>query len=171
MSKYTHEQKLEAVMNVIEKHMSLQESAKLLGTSKELVRGWLKRYETFGTEWLFMKQGSYDGQFKIDVIEFMHTNHLSAAVTSAQFGIPSHSTVLKWERIYYEEGRQALFRDSRGRSRMTNKNNFEKPKIKKGVEEDLIAEVQRLRMEVDYLKKLNALIQQKRVSARKTKHK
>ena len=32
------------------------------------------------------------------------------------------------------------------------------PKLKKEVEEDLIAEVQRLRAENDYLKKLNALV-------------
>jgi transposase len=32
------------------------------------------------------------------------------------------------------------------------------PKLDKKVEEDLIAENQRLRMEIDYLKKLNALV-------------
>ena len=36
-----------------------------------------------------------------------------------------------------------------------------KPKLSKETEEDLIAEVQRLRMENEYLKKLNALVQQR----------
>lgn len=50
-----------------------------------------------------------------------------------------------------------------------NKNKIKKPKINKPVEEDLLAEVQRLRMENEYLKKLNALVQAKEKSAKKTK--
>lgn len=44
-----------------------------------------------------------------------------------------------------------------------------KTKITKIVEEDLIAEVQRLRMENEYLKKLNALIQEREKSLKQTK--
>ena len=44
-----------------------------------------------------------------------------------------------------------------------------KTKITPKVEEDLIAEVQRLRMENEYLKKLNALIQEREKSLKKTK--
>jgi transposase len=67
---------------------------------------------------------------------------------------------LKWERIYYEEGPQGLYIERRGR----NKNMSSKPKKKKisnENEEDLIEEVQRLRMENEYLKKLNALVQER----------
>ena len=35
------------------------------------------------------------------------------------------------------------------------------PKLDKNVEEDLIAENQRLRMEIEYLKKLDALVQER----------
>ena len=52
---------------------------------------------------------------------------------------------------------------------MSDKNNPKKPKISKEIEEDLIGEVQRLRMEVDYLKKLNALILEKEKSPKGTK--
>lgn len=41
--------------------------------------------------------------------------------------------------------------------------------MNKKTEEDLIAEVQRLRMENEYLKKLNALVQAREKSARKIK--
>ena len=81
-----------------------------------------------------------------------------AAVT---FGIPSDATVGKWERIYYEEGPQALYRDNRGRSLNMKSSKPKKRKLDKTVEEDLIAEVQRLRMENEYLKKLNALVQER----------
>lgn len=131
MSKYSYEQKLESVLNIIELHMSLQESAKLLGAGKESVRGWVKRYEEFGTKGLLMKSGTYDGQFKIHLIEYMHTNHFSVAETAVKFGIPSHSVVLRWERIYYEEGREALLIDNCGRKKMIKENKSGKLKLDK----------------------------------------
>ena len=94
------------------------------------------------------------------VIEYMHTNHLSATETAYKFNLANENTVLKWERIYYEEGPQFLYQEKRGR----RKNMSSKPrkkKISKDVEEDLIAEVQRLRMENAYLKKLQALVQKR----------
>ena len=90
----------------------------------------------------------------------MHNNHLSATETAIHFRLGSVDRVLKWERIYYEEGPQGLYIERRGR----NKNMSSKPKKKKisnENEEDLIEEVQRLRMENEYLKKLNALVQER----------
>ena len=51
--------------------------------------------------------------------------------------------VLKWERIYYEEGPQALYLQQRGRPR---KMNSKKTKKNVNENEDLLEEVQRLRM-------------------------
>ena len=90
----------------------------------------------------------------------MHTNHLSATETAIKFNLANHNIVLKWERIYYEEGPQALYQERRGRK--TNMNSKpRKKKLSKEIEEDLIAENQRLRMENEYLKKLNALVQER----------
>jgi transposase len=91
----------------------------------------------------------------------MHANHLSIRETAAKFGIPSYSTVGTWERIFYEEGREALFRDARGRKKMSNKIKEQKSQLDDKVEKDLIAENQRLRMENAYLKKLQALVQER----------
>ena len=44
---------------------------------------------------------------------------------------------------------------------MSNKSKPRKPKLDKKVEEDLIAENQRLKMENAYLKKLNALVRER----------
>jgi transposase len=161
MAKYSYEQRLEAVLNVVEKHMSCRAVAELLGTGHEHIRRWVKRYEVFGVEGLLLKNGSYDGQFKINVIEYMHTNHLSISETSVIYGIPSDVSVGKWERIYYKKGPQALLMDNRGRKRINDKTKISKPKLNKKIEEDLIAENQRLRMENAYLKKLNALVQER----------
>lgn len=160
MSKYSYEEKLEAVLRVIEDGMSAKQSGHILGTSESPVRRWVERYRQFGPEGLLLKHGTYDGKFKISVIEYMHENHLSLFQTAVKFGIPTDSTVGKWERIYHEEGPEALFRDNRGRSK-TMSSKPSKKKLDKQTEEDLIAEVQRLRMENEYLKKLQALVQER----------
>lgn len=160
MAKYSYEEKLEAVIRVIEDGMSCKASARILGTAEEHLRRWVMRYRQFGADGLLLKHGSYDGNFKVSVIEYMHENHLSLAQTAVKFGIPQDATVGKWERIYYEEGPQGLYQDHRGRK---SKMSSDKPKRKlnKQTEEDLIAEVQRLRMENEYLKKLQALVQER----------
>ena len=59
-----------------------------------------------------------------------------------------------WERIYLEEGPEGFAIERRGRS-----SKGRPPKqLPKQVEEDLLAEVQRLRAENDYLKNLQALV-------------
>ena len=90
----------------------------------------------------------------------MHSNHLSLTETAIHFNLANHHIVGKWEHIYYEEGPQGLYVERRGKSKdMSTKP--KKKKINKDVEEDLIEEVQRLRMENEYLKKLNALVQER----------
>lgn len=65
-----------------------------------------------------------------------------------EFGINDHKIIERWERIYLEEGPEGLAIERRGRS-----SKGRPPKqLPKQVEEDLLAEVQRLRAENDYLK-------------------
>ena len=161
MAKYSYEEKLEAVIRCTEHGMSYRASAKILGVRHVVVERWVARYKQFGPEGLLLKHGSYDGAFKVSVIEYMHANHLSLFQTAVKFGIPTDVTVGKWERIYYEEGPQGLYQDKRGRKSKMNSDKPTKKKLSKETEEDLIAEVQRLRMENDYLKKLQALVQER----------
>ena len=95
----------------------------------------------------------YTPEFKIKVVEIMHREKLSYRETARQFDIRNHDRVAAWERIYLEEGAEGLYIERRGR-----KSTGRPPKIKKEIEEYLIAEVQRLRAENAYLKKLNALV-------------
>ena len=106
----------------------------------------------------------YTPEFKIKVVETMHKEKLSYRETARQFEIPDHKMVARWERIYLEEGAEGLCIDRRGR-----KSTGGQPKLKKEVEEDLISEVQRLRAENAYLKKLNALVSER--VRQKKKHK
>ena len=161
MPKYTYEEKMEAVRRVVEEGVSIATSAKILGTAVAVVQRWVARYKQFGPEGLILKHGSYDGDFKLSVIKYMHENNLSLFQAAAKFGVPNDTTVGKWERIYYEEGPQGLYRDNRGRKSIMSSDKPRKKKLNKETEEDLIAEVQRLRMENEYLKKLNALVQER----------
>ena len=96
----------------------------------------------------------YTGEFKQEVVETMHREKLSHKEVARLYGITAHDRVASWERIYLEEGPEGLYIERRGRS---SKGRSPK-KLKPEVEEDLLAEVQRLRAENAYLKKLNALV-------------
>lgn len=167
MTKYSDEIKLKAVEMVIKEHKSPLMVSKELLISEPPIRRWVKRFEVHGPEGLMIKNKSYTGEFKMHVINYMYKHKLSLNGVAAQFGIPSDTTVGKWERDYLEGGLDALYRDNRGRKKMGKKKSVKKlnPKI----EEDLIAEVQRLRMENEYLKKLNALVQEREKSVKKIK--
>jgi transposase len=95
----------------------------------------------------------YSGKFKQSVVEDIRQNHLSYRETMRKYGIRGKMSIQQWERIYLEEGPAGLSIERRGL-----RSKGRPPKLDKKVEEDLIAEVQRLRAENDYLKKLNALV-------------
>ena len=96
----------------------------------------------------------YTGEFKQEVVETMMREGMSYRETARQYGITDDKRIAAWERIYLEEGPEGLYIERRGRR---SKGRPPK-KLKPEIEEDLLAEVQRLRAENAYLKKLNALV-------------
>ncbi|MFT3952710.1 MAG: helix-turn-helix domain-containing protein [Oscillospiraceae bacterium] len=105
----------------------------------------------------------YTGEIKQMVVEDMINNKLSYRDVRRKYGITAHDIPQKWERIYLEEGAEGLYIERRGRACSGNgTQKGRKPKLEKSKEEDLIAELQRLRIENEYLKKLNALVQSER---------
>ena len=96
----------------------------------------------------------YTPEFKRKVVETIEKENLSIRAAMQEFGINDHKIIERWERIYLEEGPEGLAIERRGRS-----SKGRPPKqLPKQVEEDLLAEVQRLRAENDYLKNLQALV-------------
>ena len=83
----------------------------------------------------------------------MMKEKLSYRETARRFEVNSHYRIQDWERIYLEEGPEGLSVERRGRG-----STGRPKKLPKEVEEDLLAEVQRLRAENDYLKNLQALV-------------
>lgn len=160
MSKYSVEFKLEVVKYYEENRCGYETTAKHFNVGFACVQRWVNKYKVHGVKGLIKNQQQYNGKFKQNVVEYMHNNHLSLQETAIHFNLAGDWIVSKWERIYYEEGSQGLYIDKRGRKKnMSSKP--EKKKLSKDVEEDLIAEVQRLRMENAYLKKLQALVQKR----------
>ena len=159
MSKYSSEFKLKVIKYYEEGHGFLSTAKYFNIPAMSTVQKWIRKYQKQGEKGLIKNIQKYNGEFKQYVVEYMHNNHLSCLETAIQFNLAGDYVVSKWERIYYEEGPQALYKERRGKS----KNMSSKPIKKKNVNEnkDLLEEVQRLRMENEYLKKLNALVQER----------
>ena len=111
------------------------------------------------------KQKKYSPEFKISVIMDMREHRLGYRETARKYNLVRQSEssaatmVQRWERIYLEEGAEGLMKERRGRaSAASGTRKGRPPKLDKKVEEDLIAENQRLRMEIEYIKKLSALV-------------
>ena len=121
-------------------------------------------------------QQKYSAEFKIGVIMDMREHHMGYRETVRKYWDVSKgqeanykNAVQRWERIYLEEGAEGLMKERRGRACSAGGTRKGRPpKLDKKVEEDLIAENQRLRMEIEYLKKLDALVQ-KRLQEEKKK--
>ena len=95
----------------------------------------------------------YTPEFKKQVVETMLKENLSYSETERRFCVV-RSRITEWEQIYLTEGPEGFAIERRGRG-----SKGRPPKqLPKKVEEDLLAEVQRLRTENAYLKNLQALV-------------
>ncbi len=95
----------------------------------------------------------YTPEFKKIVIETMLGEKLSYSETARRFEVSGHHRIQDWERIYLTEGAEGFAVERRGRG-----SKGRPQQLPKEAEEDLLAEVQRLRAENDYLKNLQALV-------------
>ena len=95
----------------------------------------------------------YTPEFKKQVVEAVIQDGLSYQEAARIYEVQGHDRIQSWERIYLEEGPEGLAVERRGR-----KSTGRPKKLPSKVEEDLLAEVQRLRAENAYLKNLQALV-------------
>ena len=57
----------------------------------------------------------YSAEFKIGVIMDMRDHHLGLRETARKYEV-THAVILKWERIFLEEGAEGLMKERRGRA-------------------------------------------------------
>ena len=170
MAKYSAEEKLKAVLRYLEGKESSIEIARSIGTDHAAIIKWTKQYKYNGAEAFIKRYTNYSAQFKLDVLNHMIENGTSLNETAAIFGIAAPSTILQWRKQLETQGFDALQSKEKGRPSMKKETN-KQSKIApiEGSPEALQAEINRLRMENEYLKKLNALVQAKEKSPKKTK--
>jgi len=104
------------------------------------------------------KYKKYSAEFKISVIIDIRDNYLGYKEAMRKY-FPdleprNFKFIKQWERIYLEEGAHGLVEERRGRKSTGRP----KKELDKSVKEDLVTENHRLRMEIEYLKKLSALV-------------
>lgn len=100
------------------------------------------------------KNKVYSGEFKIGVIMDMRENYLSHRETVRKYWNTQNGTeedkylhtLRNWERIYLEEGVKGSMKERRVKVSKSRPSKIDKET------EDLIAENQRLRTEIEYLK-------------------
>ncbi|MBM7569528.1 transposase-like protein [Paenibacillus sacheonensis] len=168
MSKFNLELKLEAINRYLSGTAGAKSIAKSLGVNHEVLRMWIRQYESHGIKAFERSYTAYSTAFKLDVLNYMNENGTSPNEAAVIFNISSPGIIRKWRSQFNAQGIDALKPKKKGRHRTMDK---QKKEPVAGSIEALQAENERLRMENAYLKKLNALVQNKEKSPTKTKRK
>ena len=171
MAKFSAEEKIEAVLKYLNGKDSLRTVAAEIGISHRYLLTWVKQYEHNGVEAFVKPCTNYTKQFKLDVLKYMAEHGTSTHETAAIFNIAAASTVRSWEIQLETKGKDALQSTKKGRPSMKNETvkQTSQKTVVEGSPEALQARIKQLEMENEYLKKLNALVQAKETSPKKTK--
>ncbi|MFD1548276.1 helix-turn-helix domain-containing protein [Levilactobacillus fuyuanensis] len=143
--------------------------ARKYGISKEeTILLWVSRFRKYGITGLKLKdqKPEYSSQFKVDVLNWRKQHQASLPVTALHFNLSSPSTIWQWEKRFEEQGIAGLER-KRGKPKIMAKHKQTKPsksrnnsstadELKQLKQENLM-----LKIENEYLKKLDALAQKK----------
>lgn len=173
MVKFSPEEKLEVVRRYLDGSDGVKRLARSIKIHPSVIQQWVKQYKAVGEKAFEKRYTSYSLQDKLDGLNYMDKQGTSIRETAAIFNIPSYETVRRLKEAYDLNGVDSLLTKKRGRPAMEIKNIRPKlnHKVVEGSIEALQAENERLLMEIDYLKKLNALIQNKTKLQNKTKQK
>jgi transposase len=163
MSKYDEKLKLMVVREYQEGQLGFKLLAKKHGIkSHKQIINWVKNYEKFGTEGLMRKKQNktYSVQFKLDVLSFMKRTGSSVTETALEFGLTNPPMITVWKNAFLEGGAESLDRpkgrppmSDKAKNRRSNKTIKDKEMT---YEQKLERENEILRLEVEYLKKLQA---------------
>lgn len=176
MAKYTEQFKLEVVQAYLASDsISSRDLAQRYGlTGHSMVQKWVAAYQLHGMPGLSKKFSRYSAEFKLSVLQHMWDNQLSITQTAAKFQVRNQAMVGMWERAYRSGGFDALESRPPGRPKKMATSVPEPktpPDDDQRSREELLAELNDLRMEVAYLKKLRALVQAQQKAAPRKKRK
>ncbi len=172
MSSTTPQQKLQAVEAYLSGQWSMAQITQRHGVTESTVHRWLALYRQHGAAGLAQQpRRSYDLAFRLQVLSTMRSQALSAQQAALRFGVRDLSIVGQWVRLYDAGGKAALAPQLRGSPTPMRKPPPVSPAAPPAGDhdtrsrEELLKELDWLRMENAYLKKLEALVQAKRKAA------
>jgi transposase len=170
MSKYSKHFKLKAVNAYLSQAVGLRQVAASFSIQPSQLRGWLSVYKHQGADALAPRktQQEYSTTFKLSVLNYKRLHDASFPQVAVRFHIPSPSTIFVWEQRYNQGGINALA-NCRGRPRMKKPKNPTDPQIatkpwSELTPKELLREIEYLQAENAYLKKLDALIHEKKLT-------
>lgn len=173
--KYDLAFKLNCVKLVDEKSYSTSTVSQKYGINQSQLDRWLQNYRRLGLNGLISAQNrSYTTEFKLKVIQEIKRESLSLRDAKFKFKIPNESVIVQWQKKFATFGLDGLKPNPKGRpvqdmsiyKRKAHKSN--KPLTR---EEELLIENEKLRCEVAFLKKYNALVQAQQEAERQRKSK
>jgi transposase len=174
MSKHTEQFKLA----VIDRYLAGLEGYRLVGRhfgiAPAMVRRWVSWFRQFGAAGLTSNTRSFTPEFKLSVLEHMWDNSLSQTRVALIFNVRNTASIGIWERRYLSGGLEALASSSKRKSAPVNAPNSKPPPPlpsgdRPSSQEELLGELEHLRMENAVLKKFQALAQSKKKAAAQKK--
>lgn len=169
MGRFTLDEKLIAVQEYLTGNKSYKDIANQMKVDKKSVRKWVSYYKYHGIDGLKPLSHciSFTKMFKLEVVEYLERTGASYFEVAAIFNVRSQSSIPKW--------RKELRPYIEGSAQSNQKESFPMPKKKKPQEIDEIKEMKKeleyLRMENAYLKKLRALVWKEKKSPLNKKQK
>ena len=162
MKKLELEGRIYAVREILEQNRTINSVAVELGLNRSTISYWVRQCVEHGLDGLNRRQQglAYPGEFRVLVIQDMQVNNLSYREVAAKYNIGTHVTVIKWNKIFTKQGVEGLMTENKG-EKPTGRPRGRPLKLDREEMKDLRKENERLKMEVAYLKKLNALVQEK----------
>jgi transposase len=151
MTKFSVEKKIAAIKEV-EAGEGIGQVASRHQMSRTLLERLVRKYRIHGESGIQSQTFHWSAAQKYEVLQFMHEKQLSFVETSVLLGLQA-STIIHWEKRYLENGSSGLEDKKKARKPRTPKPIQPKTRL-----EELEEENQNLRMENEYLKKLNALV-------------
>lgn len=165
MKRYDVRFKLQVAKEACKTSISVKAVARGHGLDFSTVRRWAATYRLHGWRGFHRKARSHDLPFKLDVLEKMRQEGMSARQATTYFQIGSAGAVAQWQRLYADGGAQALAPPPLPPQKPMKKTRSSKP-AEDMSRDELLKEVAYLRAETAYLKKLDALIQQEQAAQR-----
>lgn len=168
MNRHTEQFKLA----VIDRYLGGLEGYRLVGKhfgiAPAMVRRWVSWYRLYGTSGLTSSSRAFSAEFKLSVLQHMWDNSLSQTKVALLFNVRNTTSIGSWERRYQSGGLDALARSSKRKLDQMNAPTSKPPSSttdKPRTQEELLAELEYLRMENAVLKKFQALAQSKKKAA------